>query len=224
MQDVCKTCGRMMRIQALGLCRSCYRHKRFEEDPRYAATYRAQERETRHQRRLADEEWRNKQRAIDRGRVRNLTGVCELCGAEGCVAKRLCRRCYNRVKRQEVRAARANDPIWQAKQAERNARKIRTNQGILREAKSHPCMDCKKTFPWWIMELDHVRGVKKFALSKAGTRREEAVREELAKCNLVCPNCHRIRTHIRGAFGGKNKPYIPGVHDMGEIDPNELVA
>jgi hypothetical protein len=63
--------------------------------------------------------------------------------------------------------------------------------------KSKPCVDCGKSFPPCVMEYDHVRGSKRWALGKMSNHRREAVSEELAKCELVCCACHRIRSHTR---------------------------
>lgn len=59
------------------------------------------------------------------------------------------------------------------------------------------CMDCllpvtyDKTF---MFDFDH-RGDKKFAISeKSGDVSHKTLRDEIAKCDLVCANCHRIRT------------------------------
>lgn len=60
------------------------------------------------------------------------------------------------------------------------------------------CADCGENYPYWIMQFDHVRGEKKFNI---GSRKEkptlEAVIEEIAKCDIVCANCHFNRTHMR---------------------------
>lgn len=58
-----------------------------------------------------------------------------------------------------------------------------------------PCQDCGQTFPPYVMDFDHVpeRGVKKFNVGLAKNLRQLAA--EIAKCDLVCANCHRIRTH-----------------------------
>ena len=72
--------------------------------------------------------------------------------------------------------------------------------------KMHPCMDCHNEFPPICMDWDHV-GEKKFEISVAVNQRtpKEEILTELKNCELVCSNCHRIRTQDRrdGVF----KPY-----------------
>jgi hypothetical protein len=60
-----------------------------------------------------------------------------------------------------------------------------------------PCLDCSATFPPYVMEYDHVRGVKLCSIGKMTNYRHERVLEEIAKCDLVCCACHRIRSHVR---------------------------
>jgi hypothetical protein len=66
----------------------------------------------------------------------------------------------------------------------------------LRKLKSVPCADCGILFPSYVMQFDHLED-KKFTLSKSPTRKWEKVLEEIAKCEIVCANCHAIRTHLR---------------------------
>lgn len=63
----------------------------------------------------------------------------------------------------------------------------------------HPCVDCGEDDPL-VLEFDH-RGDKKFGIA-AGirTRNWETVLEEMAKCDVVCANCHRRRTARRSGF------------------------
>ena len=63
---------------------------------------------------------------------------------------------------------------------------------------SLPCLDCKKHFPYYVMDFDHVRG-KKHAnvMELIPTLSKKKIDEEIAKCEIVCSNCHRIRTHMR---------------------------
>ncbi len=62
-----------------------------------------------------------------------------------------------------------------------------------------PCADCGLSYPHFVMDFDHARGKKSFALSTVhyGLWSNERILAEIAKCDLVCANCHRIRTHNR---------------------------
>lgn len=69
-------------------------------------------------------------------------------------------------------------------------------QKAIREAKlGKPCMDCGGNFPPCAMDFDHVRGEKQFNVGLAKNLTQLA--KEIAKCELVCANCHRIRTFTR---------------------------
>lgn len=64
--------------------------------------------------------------------------------------------------------------------------------------KEAPCMDCKQTFHPCAMDFDHLRD-KTMSISEMVTRgwSTEEVLAEIAKCELVCSNCHRVRTFNR---------------------------
>lgn len=47
------------------------------------------------------------------------------------------------------------------------------------------------------MEYDHVRGKKKFNIGHYNNKSVKVLMEEIAKCELVCANCHRERTYRR---------------------------
>ncbi len=68
---------------------------------------------------------------------------------------------------------------------------------FIRTAKDAPCTDCGGRFAPCVMDFDHVRGDKRFPLSKGAGKGLSTCRAEIAKCDLVCSNCHRIRTTIR---------------------------
>jgi lysyl-tRNA synthetase class I len=69
---------------------------------------------------------------------------------------------------------------------------------------SSPCLDCKLSYPYYVMDFDHVRGRKqKNVMELINTLSKKKIDEEIAKCEIVCSNCHRIRTHKRRA--GKNE-------------------
>lgn len=82
-------------------------------------------------------------------------------------------------------------------------KKARANQQRVRKfiqaAKSAPCADCKNTYPYYVMDFDHF-GEKRYEISRIHLMvGMEKVKEELAQCDVVCSNCHRIRTHKRSA-------------------------
>ena len=69
----------------------------------------------------------------------------------------------------------------------------------VQQLKKAPCTDCQNTFPPCCMDYDHVRGIKSYTISGliASTRSWSTILTEIAKCDLVCANCHRIRTYMR---------------------------
>ncbi len=70
--------------------------------------------------------------------------------------------------------------------------------------KRGPCADCGGVFPPGVMHWDHLPGSGKIAdvgrLARNHNRR--AVEEEIAKCELVCANCHALRTASRVGVTG----------------------
>tara|TARA_Y100001951_G_scaffold103700_1_gene113150 strand:+ start:1362 stop:1664 length:303 start_codon:yes stop_codon:yes gene_type:complete len=72
----------------------------------------------------------------------------------------------------------------------------------IEEAKNVPCADCRGTFHIAAMQFDHVRGEKKFNIggATANSPSISTLKEEIAKCDVVCANCHSVRTYDRGYF------------------------
>jgi len=68
----------------------------------------------------------------------------------------------------------------------------------LRKIKDVPCKDCGKRYHCCIMEFDHVRGKKLFTIGPGIVGRStKRLIAEMAKCDIVCANCHRWRTWKR---------------------------
>ena len=56
------------------------------------------------------------------------------------------------------------------------------------------CMDCGYK-NWTALQFDHREpSLKSFEMSKMSGRSFGAVKAEVAKCDIVCANCHLIRT------------------------------
>lgn len=63
--------------------------------------------------------------------------------------------------------------------------------------KNGPCTDCQIHYPYYVMQFDHVRGKKRFNIAHAKSYSDKVILEEIAKCDLVCANCHAKRTYLR---------------------------
>jgi hypothetical protein len=67
----------------------------------------------------------------------------------------------------------------------------------VQKLKDRPCQDCGGSFPPYVMDFDHLDGETKVgsvgSLRKLGSLRQ--ILQEVSKCEVVCANCHRVRTH-----------------------------
>lgn len=102
----------------------------------------------------------------------------------------------------------------QATYSDRKERQQELNKALkarlrakLDELKAVPCLDCKRSFPPYVMDFDHRPGELKVAnvSSLLMANSWSAVEAEMAKCDIVCANCHRIRTHERYGDGSDGK-------------------
>lgn len=100
---------------------------------------------------------------------------------------RKCSRAYERQWRQN------NRPLLRA-----NAKKARdkVSEYIRKLKTSSPCTDCGVSYPYYVMDFDHL-GDKKFSIAHRGNKGINRLNTEIAKCELVCANCHRVRTWKR---------------------------
>jgi hypothetical protein len=71
---------------------------------------------------------------------------------------------------------------------------------LVRALKREPCTDCGRSFHWFAMDFDHREGVDKagdiYRLVQ-GSHCIETLKAEIAKCDMVCAVCHRLRTARR---------------------------
>ena len=95
---------------------------------------------------------------------------------------------------------RANKEYVKQRAKERTEKLVR----LVHLAKMNPCMDCGVQYLPCQMDFDHVRGKKVDNISDLVKKGNETkLLTELEKCELVCSNCHRLRTWVRsnGAYG-----------------------
>jgi L-lysine 2,3-aminomutase len=69
---------------------------------------------------------------------------------------------------------------------------------MVQAKKEEPCADCGVSYPYYVMDFDHVSGEKVMMISQLVLRGATTkLMTELEKCEVVCANCHRIRTFER---------------------------
>lgn len=78
-------------------------------------------------------------------------------------------------------------------------RKWRDQAAILVELRAVPCADCGVRFEPCAMDFDHRDPTtKRYTVTRMVVRAStEAILVEVAKCDIVCANCHRMRTWQR---------------------------
>lgn len=79
-----------------------------------------------------------------------------------------------------------------------NRRYQQETRKIIDKIKDKPCADCGHRFPSVVMDFDHVDPTSKlFSIANrmARTVSLEVLLAEISKCEVVCANCHRLRTH-----------------------------
>lgn len=89
--------------------------------------------------------------------------------------------------------------IRQRNRKRREKQRTESYAWVKQYKESHPCTDCRGFFQACQMQFDHLPGHEKVAnISKlVGKRSLDAIKEEIAKCELVCANCHALRTFNR---------------------------
>lgn len=71
---------------------------------------------------------------------------------------------------------------------------------LINSFKDRPCADCGIKYPPYVMDMDHSDPDTKVDGISAMRRRRMAIAlivQEMAKCDVICANCHRERTNTR---------------------------
>ena len=163
-------------------------------------------------------------RMKDRRKDRHKNGIERTCGTCGAnfVARKVnvqnggglyCdRRCLgvskrdpNAIEKKRARARNYNRTVWYPKNKKKHlvfnraslAKRLAARRALIAKMKDRPCADCGGRFPPQAMDFDHL-GEKRFNISRGlQEQKMQTVLEEIAVCEIVCSNCHRVRTHNR---------------------------
>lgn len=69
---------------------------------------------------------------------------------------------------------------------------------VNRIKEASPCTDCGESYPACVMQFDHTGDDKVLAVSRLlRSKGWPTVLDEIAKCELVCANCHAVRSWRR---------------------------
>jgi predicted Zn-ribbon and HTH transcriptional regulator len=119
------------------------------------------------------------------------------------IRHRLCRECQRTLNQKHY--AKNSEAIKEAV----NSRKFEAKRLVFNMKHRKQCKDCGGTFNSWQMDFDHRDPSSKVesvsTLVKMGTI--ETILTEIAKCDLVCANCHRDRTFKKFGVEGEAGPH-----------------
>ena len=111
----------------------------------------------------------------------------------------VCAVCH-RVRTQARRAQVGSLPSTAASDGiERKRRAWRAHARLLDFLRDVPCLDCGRRYPPFAMDFDHRDpSDKRYTVSRmVGRAGVGLIMAEVAKCDIVCANCHRARTFDR---------------------------
>lgn len=104
------------------------------------------------------------------------------------------------IRKRKLSRVRNYEAKYPEKKRQYNRNFYKSRKTLLHSLKDYPCTDCDVQYPPYVMHFDHVpeRGEKAFDIGKSFyVYSVEKLMEEIAKCDLVCANCHAERTHQR---------------------------
>jgi predicted nucleic acid-binding Zn-ribbon protein len=154
---------------------------------------------------------------------RKANGLCVRCGRLPELGKKMCRPCLDaacetmkrhhkrrfaedaeyrewyRVKSRTSAAKRRSDPDMRAKLWTKARNAARARRDLIQEIKLQKgCVDCGFNAHPEALDFDHRDPTEKLRnVSCVKTLSLKSLMDEIAKCDVVCANCHRIRTYNR---------------------------
>lgn len=82
---------------------------------------------------------------------------------------------------------------------EKNLRRRRELTEFVNQLKDKPCADCGVKYPPYVMDFDHRDWDSKLnnisQMKSIHSYSKANILKEVEKCDVVCSNCHRKRTH-----------------------------
>src|SRR6267143_2767210 len=106
-----------------------------------------------------------------------------------------CRECFAAYGREYYRK---NREVQKARLLRNTAARRADNQRRMIEyLRAHPCVDCGEA-DIVVLQFDHLADKERDVSSMlSGSWSWSAIEKEIAKCEVRCANCHRLRTALR---------------------------
>ncbi len=110
----------------------------------------------------------------------------------------VCANCH-RIRTQAQHANRPESDAGKSRYLARKRALWRSQAALLDQLRDVACADCQQRFPPCAMDFDHRDpGSKRYTVTRMIGRAGSArILAEVAKCDIVCANCHRRRTFER---------------------------
>lgn len=128
---------------------------------------------------------------------------CTKCGTEkqidefhrkGTGRKTVCATCCREYGRSHYAA---NKDTYRETAKKHRDETRRKNRDYVRKLKeSAPCTDCRQKYPYYVMQFDHL-GDKERNVADMMQFPRARLEAEIQKCEIVCANCHAVRTYTR---------------------------
>lgn len=122
-----------------------------------------------------------------------LCSVCKISPARNQKRGGYCTQCNNEYGRANYKSNKER----YFKQAKERDKQL---DELIIKHKDKPCADCGVKYPPYVMDFDHLDGdTKEFGICYMRRHRMafDKIEAEIAKCEVVCANCHRERTNQR---------------------------
>lgn len=110
----------------------------------------------------------------------------------------LCKQCKVNERNPDSKYLFCKECMAEYKRQSHWNRNLDIKRFIYEYRKQTPCVDCGLVGNPMLVEFDHIKGDKKFNLAHAFMKKGmtiDIVKQEIAKCEIRCNNCHRIKTH-----------------------------
>jgi hypothetical protein len=110
----------------------------------------------------------------------------------------VCANCH-RIRTRDTEVSRPRRAPSSAPSQQARRRQWDEQSALLARLRDVPCADCGNRFPTCAMDFDHRDPAQKeYTVSRMLLRTStEAILAEATKCDIVCANCHRLRTAER---------------------------